>query len=282
MSMKRLAKITVFCAIAVALVSVITIVPLTATPEPMLRTADCQGHTASSLTANGDVRRVGDGVVIRRGFVFTEGPSPDPVLEAIRLVNASFESGDPPYGWVPHNVTLASESGIVVVGTRSLKLTSHGTWGRVMQSLSYPSQYWNKSVTLGVWAKAPSTNGLQQVIVIRDKLDGDWDNSYSHTIPKSDTWHWITASRTIRDQATDIEILLFVNHTGTEDHEDVVYWDGAVLAQNAVFEDGGFGTGDYSLIIRGLKPDTSYRVTAFVVDAAGVRYGNTLTCRTAQ
>lgn len=51
-------------------------------------------------------------------------------------------------------------------------------------------------------------------------------------------------------------------------------------ANSVAYDDGTFGTGSFSKAITGLSPDTSYRIRAYAVNAAGTAYGATVQAQT--
>ena len=51
-------------------------------------------------------------------------------------------------------------------------------------------------------------------------------------------------------------------------------------ANSTVYDDGTFGTGAFTKSITGLTPDTSYRIRAYAVNAAGTAYGATVQAET--
>jgi len=169
----------------------------------------------------------------------------------------------------------------VKLGTASMKIKSNGgKWLYGYQSIPNYANYAGKTVTVGVWCYAPSTNDKEQQL----KIEGGAGYSSSGVITKDNAWHWVTLTHIISASPTTLQIQLFSNHSGTSDSDDVLYVDGAILVLgdkiNAAFEDGEFSTGTYSLTIEDLEPNTSYRVRAFGENEAGIGYGNTVTCKT--
>ena len=281
MSKKKLAEIIGVCSIAIMIIVVITILPSceSSPTVPTLVTHDCTGQKTSSLRGQGEVKDIGAGLLSRRGFVWLEGDSGNPELNttAIPVVNPSFEEGAPPTNWTASQAVLSRETTIVKVGAASIKISSNGTWACAYQAIPNHADYAGKRVTVGVWYYAPSTNNVEQRILICDGVGC----GYSGFLSTDDAWHWITVSRTIGASPTTLKIQLLSNHSGTSDSDDVLYVDGVILfVGDAVFEDGEFGAGIYSLTIKGLEPNTSYRVRAFGQNEAGIGYGNTVTCKT--
>ena len=277
----KLAKIIAVCAIAIMLLVVVTVLPLTVTPEPMLRTGSCEFHTVRSLVAHGEVRRTEAGFSSRRGFVFMEGTTGEPSLNisSVVIVNDSFEDGDPPTGWSFYQSGVSGEysrsTEQAKVGAHSLKAVSYDNKNAIItQARPDREQYIGKRVTVGLWVW--SDNRADVMI----RWGGFWDVTSSGTHPGDSQWRWMTVSRTI--QETDTALTVKLRAGSGETLATTAYFDKVVVVVgDAVFEDGEFGRGEYSLVIKGLKPDTSYRVRAFAVNEVGVGYGNTVTASTA-
>lgn len=281
MSKKKLTEIIGVCTIGIMIIVVITILPLGCQLEPTepLVTGDCTDQTTNSLTAHATVNSLEAGTLSRRGFVWLEGDSGDPGLNltSIPPVNPSFEEGDPPDGWSYFQPGVSGEysrsTEQVKSGTYSLEAISYDYKNAIItQVIPDWEQYKGKTVTLGVWVWA---NRRADIMI---RWGGFWDVTSSGPHPGDSQWRWMTASRTIRD--TDTSLMVMLRAGSGDTLSTTAYFDGAVLIENAVFEDGEFGTGSYSLIITGLKPDTSYNVRAFRVNEAGIGYGNTVTCKT--
>lgn len=279
MSKKKLAEIIGVCTMAIMIIIAITILP-SCDSTPTLVTLNCTDHTTNSLTANATVNRLEAGLLSRRGFVFQEGTEGDPGLNltSIPLVNPSFEEGDPPTGWSTIYATVVRSTEQVKLGSYSANVTQTvaGERGFIGVALPNLSEYWGKTITLGAWVWCDTADRAR--VVLADKTDGVWGLTFSSYHPGDSEWHFLTVTRTIRTNSDDS----WVQPLRIEGGASIIsaYADGAVLVENAVFEDGQFGTGEYSLVITGLKPDTSYRVRAFVENEAGISYGNTVTCKT--
>jgi len=279
MSKKKLARAIGVCTIAIMIIIAITILPSceSSPTVPTLVTHDCTDQATTSLKAQGEVTDDGGTTITRRGFVFQEGTEGDPGLNltSIPLVNPSFEEGDPPTGWTnTFYVTTNQSTEQVKIGSYSLKCSlplDH--LGYAYQDIPNHTQYADEVVTLGAWVWADTASRIR--LCLNDGI-GDTLSAYH---PGDSTWHWLSVSRTIDSSPTRLQIDVGYTMAGTAISS---YVDGVVLIEgNAVFEDGEFGTGTYSLTITGLKPDTSYRVRAFVENEAGISYGNTVTCKTA-
>lgn len=283
MSKKKLARIIVVCTIAIITIVVITIFPSCEAETPTaltLVTHNCTDRTASSLTAQGEVTDTGGVLLSRRGFVWLEGDSGDPALNltSIALVNPSFEEGKPPTGWsyfqpgVSGNYSRSTEH--VKSGNYSLEAISYDHKNAIItQVIPDWEQYKGKTVTLDVWVWA---NNRADIMI---RWGGFWDVTSSGPHTGDSQWHLMTVTRTVQD--TDTTLTLMLRAGSGDTLSTTAYFDGAILVErDAVFEYGEFGTGTYSLTIKGLKPDTSYRVRAFGENEAGIGYGNTVTCKT--
>jgi len=278
MSKKKPAKIIGVCTMAIMITIAITILPSCDSTTPALVTGECTDPTVNSLTAHATVDRLEAGSLSRRGFVFAEGTAGDPAFNITPLVNPSFELEDPPTGWTAFDGVLVKSTEQVKWGNYSGKLTQSATGTRAFIGQTIPnlSEYWGKTITLGAWVWCDTPDRAR--VALADRVDGDWGLSYSSYHPGDAEWHFLTVTRAIRTNpdASWVQPL----RIGGGASIISAYADGAILVENAVFEDGEFDTGSYSLIITGLKPDTSYRVRAFVENEAGISYGNTVTCKT--
>jgi hypothetical protein len=287
MGKKKLADIIRACTKAgtligvVALLSVLSLFSSCQPTVPALVTLNCTDQTASSLKGQGEVTATGGQLLSRRGFVWLEGDGGDPVLDltAVPVLNPSFEEGAPPTGWnyyqpgVSGNYSSSAEH--VESGNYSLEAVSYNyTNAIITQTISDWEQYKGKTITLGAWVWA---NGKADIML---RWGGFWDVTDSEGHPGDSQWRWIMVSRAIRDTDTTLTIMLRAGSGASL--STTAYFDGVVLAEGAaVFEEGTFDTGNYSLTIGGLKPNTSYRVRAFGENEAGITYGNTVTCKTA-
>ena len=188
-------------------------------------------------------------------------------------MNPSFEEGDPPTGWSTYQVTRARAGDIVKAGNYSVHITNEEGKGGILRQLNPApaDEAGGRTFTFGAWVYA--TVGDRVRLGIRDAAEEQELKSYSAFHPGDGTWHWLTVTRTLRSNLSfwDVEIRI---ESGSQVS---VYADGAALAESAVFEDGSFGTGAYSLNITALKPGTSYKLRAFVQNDAGITYGNTVT-----
>ena len=259
--------------VIVALLVLFTLVAC-AQPEPLV-TYDCTDHTTNSLTAQGEVNSLEAGTLWRRGFAFAEGTTGDPAFNITPLVNPSFEEGDPPDGWLIYLAVLERSTAQVKVGAYSGKLTvGEGDVGgtHITDPIPY-GEAEGRTFTFGMWVWSDVANRIRAVIIDRIPTA---EVSYSAYHPGDGNWHFLTVTRTLRTDLTRWDV--GVRTTGGSGLS--YYVDGAVMVENAVFEDGEFGTGAFSLVITGLKPDTSYRVRAFGADITGTIYGNTVTCKT--
>ena len=276
MNKRKLAKIIGVCTMAITIVVAITILPSCDSTTPLV-TLDCTDHTTNSLTAHATVNSLEAGPLSRRGFVYEEGTEGDPELNIVPLVNPSFEDGDPPTGWSTIYATGVRSTEQVKLGSYSANVTQAiaGERGFIGVALNL-SEYRGKTITLGVWIWCDTADRAR--ITLADKVGGIWDLTFSSYHPGDSEWHFLTVTRTIRTNSDDS----WVQPLRIEGGASIIsaYADGAVLVENAVFEDGQFGTGEYSLVITGLKPDTSYRVRAFVENEAGISYGNVVSCKT--
>jgi len=245
--------------------------------EPLV-TGECTNATTTSLTAHATVNSLEDGSLSRRGFVYMEGTDGDTALNItiIPLVNPSFEDGDPPTGWSVYLVSRARVSDPVKAGNYSVEIISEeDEAGNLYQRNPIPeTEVEGETLIFGAWVYA--TAGDRVCVAIRDVVEGNHAMTSSACHPGDGSWHWLTVTRTLRTNLDywNVEIRI---KSGSEIS---VYADGAALVENAVFEDVEFGTGEYSLVITGLKPDTSYRVRAFVENEAGIGYGDVVSCKT--
>jgi len=275
MSKKKLARMVGVCTIAIMIIVGITIFPSCQSTSTLV-THDCTDHTTNSLTAHATVNSLEAGPLSRRGFVFAEGTDGDTGLNItiIPLVNPSFEEGDPPDGWDisnPGSYNCSTEQ--VNVGSHSVEVTSDATSNTWVRQTFAQDEYNQQTVTVGAWVWCDSTEVTRIALV---ELSS-WGGTYSAYHTGSGEWEFLTATRTIRSDSTSI--LVYAPHVIAGGN--TAYCDGVVIILSSVFEDGEFDTaGSYSLVIEGLKPDTSYRVRAFVENAAGISYGNTVTCTT--
>jgi hypothetical protein len=277
---KKLSKIVRVCTRASTLIGVIALFPVLSifpscqSTTPVLVTLNCTDPTTSSLTANAEVNRLEAGPLSRRGFVYWEGTEGDPALNitVIPLVNPSFEDGDPPTGWTYSRGTFARSQVQTKSDSYSGSLTMNESESNavVLQDIPNYSDYIGKTVVLGAWVYATEANQTRLCLA-----DGG-SSKFSSYHSGGGGWEFLTTPPLLVDAGATRLRLHFYTYSTT-----VAYIDGAVLMENAVFEDGDFGTGTYSLNITGLKASTSYVIRAFVENTAGISYGNnTVTCQT--
>ena len=282
MSKKKLARSIGVCTIAIMIIIGVTIFPSceSSPTVPTLVTHDCTDQATTSLKAQGEVTDDGGTTITRRGFVFQEGTEGDPGLNltSIPLVNPFFEEEDPPTGWSYFQPGVSGEysrsNEQVKSGNYSLEAISYDYKNAIItQAIPDWEQYKGKTITLGVWVWA---NGRADIMI---RWGGFWDVITGGAHPGDSQWRWMTVSRTIRDTDTPLTVML---RAGSGDNlSTTAYFDGATLVvSNAVFEEGEFNTGAYSLTIGSLKSDTSYSVRAFGENEVGIGYGNTVTCKT--
>ena len=162
-------------------------------------------------------------------------------------------------------------------GSHSLKFTADvDSYGSVVQSNPVPpAQVSLRTMTLGawVWSDTPDRVRVYATFWVGESRT----DRMSAFHPGDGNWHWLTLTVRFPAGVTAWNIRAVNIMPGPS---ITAYADGVVLVENAVLEDGTFGTGAYSMEVTQLKPDTSYRVRAFVADLQGVRYGNTVTCTT--
>jgi len=208
----------------------------------------------------------------------TEG---DPELNLIPLVNPSFEVGALLEGWTCRNSTQVSRvSDDVKVGNYSLKYEYPGGGNYpyvAAQTLFSRTKWAGKTVTVGAWVK--STDASTRLGFM--EWGGAWWSTGSYH-PGDGEWHWLTCTATIPNDLTADWTIGVANYNTTASYEFRV--DGVMLVEGpeflAVFDDGEFSEGSYSLIINNLKPDTWYRIRAFGENEAGIAYGGVVTCQT--
>lgn len=149
------------------------------------------------------------------------------------ITNGGFEtwSGGPsvaPDGWILFGAgaTIAREATIVKVGTYSAKLTRNGAdcfiYQDIQNSGGHNLAYWKgRTVTLGMWVWASVAN--RAFIQIGDGISAT--NSSYHS--GSSSWEYLTVTRTIASNATNVYILGYVV-TG----DTTAYLDGAKLVSS--------------------------------------------------
>lgn len=263
--------------IIVGLAMLFTLTACDMTPVEPLVTGECTDHTATSLTAHATVNKLESGSLTRRGFVFMEGTAGEPAFNVTPLVNPSFEEGNGvPTGWASAQESERSTEQ-AKAGSYALKVTGRESDGQhwtyqVLDDMSYLA---GEYLTLGAWLWCDTPDRLRlglRAYEGSEQLGVSWSACH----PGDGQWHWVSVARRMDAGVDRIRVDVQI----TEGTVISGYADGVVLVRNAVFEDGTFGIGEYSLVITGLEPDTSYRVRAFVANVAGVSHGNTVTCQT--
>ena len=283
MSKRILVRILAVCIAAIVITAAVVALCPKATQAPAVEAAlvthDCTDRATTSLRAQGDVTADGGDWVTSRGFQYVEGEGED-FPDIVHVGNSSFEYRDPPDGWDTWLAVLERSTAQVKVGAYSGKLTvGEGDVGgtHITDPIPY-GEAEGRTFTFGMWVWSDVANRIRAVIIDRIPTA---EVSYSAYHPGDGNWHFLTVTRTLRTDLTRWDV--GVRTTGGSGLS--YYVDGAFLTEGidllAVFEDGEFGTGTYSLEITGLKPDTSYRVRAFVMNVAGISYGNTVTCKAA-
>jgi len=144
------------------------------------------------------------------------------------LSNGDFEVGDPPTGSTAYHSTPAQEGTTIKTGSYSVKITCNGTEAEIYQAIGNYAYYKGRKVTFGAWVLADSGNDKNQVLAI---LDGVGAATFSSIIPKDDTWHWVTVTRTIDASADKLELGLIANNSAVSDTDDILYADGAILVE---------------------------------------------------
>jgi hypothetical protein len=283
MTKNKLVRIIVVCVIAIAIIVVVAVLRPTQTHKsPMLVTAGCIDRATNSLEVQGNVTNIGGVLLSRRGFVYMAGTEGDPELNIIPLVNPSFELEPSLDGWTCRNSTQVSRvRDDVKVGSYSLKYQYPGGGDYpfvAAQKLFSRTKWAGKTVTVGAWVK--STDASTHLGFIEWAGGGWWSAGTYHS--GDGKWHWLTCTATIPNDLTADWTIGVVNWNTTASYE---FWvDGVMLVEGtellAVFDDGEFSEGSYSLIIDNLEPDTWYRIRAFGENEAGIGYGEVVTCRT--
>jgi hypothetical protein len=285
MTKNKLVRIIVVCAIVIAVVVVVAVLrPMskTAPKTPTLVTAGCVDRATNSLKVQGNVTNTGAGLLSRRGFVYMPGTEGDPEVSVIPLVNPSFEAGALLEGWTCRNSTQVSRvSDDVKVGNYSLKYqyVGGGSYPYVTaQTLLSRTEWAGKTLTVGAWVK--STDNSTYLGFTEWGGGGWWSTGSYH--PGDGQWHWLTCTATIPSNLTADWTVIILNWNTAASYE---FWvDGVMLVEGtellAVFDDGEFSEGSYSLTIDSLEPDTWYRIRAFGENEAGIGYGDVVTCKT--
>lgn len=249
---------------------------------PTVTTSACTDAGVTSFTANGEVTDADGLDIIRRGFTYMEGEAGDPA-DVIEVLNPSFESGDPPDDWAYTGSATKWREGTKIapnMGTYSLGLqNADGVEAVASQyDTETPSWWGDKTFTLGTWVWCDTSDRAH--ISMYDYVEG-WQGTHSSYHPGDSQWHFLTVTRTMRSNPTNI---LYARMRITGGTPVTAYFDGAVLVEDdellAAYEDGSFSEGEYDLEITGLESGTSYRVRAFAQSEAGIGHGNSVTGET--
>lgn len=143
------------------------------------------------------------------------------------LSNGDFEVGDPPTGWVQEGIggSLGRSSEQVKIGAYSIKVTNGATYsGNANQ---YPSDYVSyagKTLTLGCFAYATV---VDRVGLRFGDYMGNWEIVFSSYHPGDGQWHWLSITKTIRVEITQILASLRIS-PGTSIS---AHFDGAILVE---------------------------------------------------
>ena len=229
--------------------------------------------------ARGAIEETGAGAVWRRGFVFQEeGTDGEPALVVIAVDNGDFEYGDPPRGWSAVHGTAFREWGMVKEGIYSAGFTvDQDQWASLVQVNAIdPAEVSGKTFTFAVWQWSDAPERMRLTVTF---WSGQESTEMTSAYHRGDaTWRLATLTVSFPEGVTQWSLRAI--HAAPGD-VTTLYADGVFVAWgSAVFQDGEFGTGIYSLLITGLKPDTSYRVRAFAEDEAGIEHGNVVSCKT--
>ena len=152
------------------------------------------------------------------------------------LKNAGFEAwGTPgiPDGWrlgsEEHSKYVSREDTIVREGSHSLKVSSTNRVQYVYVIQSFPAaEYAGKTITCGIWCKS-SLDELGNVNVIDFIETAGRKDEVATKMTKhegKDGWRFITATKTIRENATRISIYLDFSVPLPEGGD--LYYDGAI------------------------------------------------------
>ena len=90
-----------------------------------------------------------------------------------------------------------------IIADKKQSLEGEGGDGGLAIVIDIPDGLLGKTVIYGAWVRAASTNTNYQALGI---FDGAGVH-YSSNIPKDDSWHWMTVTKTISDNAQ--ELLLY-------------------------------------------------------------------------
>lgn len=146
---------------------------------------------------------------------------------ANRIINSSFETGDPPWGWTAQPGITFNQSALhAVYGAYSTNITLYdGSWWEdgIYQEIGPIADYQGKSVTFGVWAFNPVTNTKTAAIKIYDGVSTTW----SANIPHDGALHFVTVTKTVSAVAPYLRLYMSPNNEG--DAVQTVYFDGAIM-----------------------------------------------------
>jgi len=288
----RTRKVIGVVGICVAAIVVVVVVvrlspghmPQTPASVPALVTRECTDLATTSLKARAEVTDDGGEWITRRAFQYLEGDEED-FPEIIPLVNASFEYGNPPTGWSYRDSVHASRvRDPVKVGSYALRYDypADAGYGFARTALFDRIEWAGKSITIGAWVKTDIGDSVRIECM---EWGGAWRKwAWSSRHPGDGEWHFLVGTGTVPTDLTHDFAIIVSNKVQSEDV--TFYVDGFVAAEGLelklVFEDGEFATGEYSLPISGLEPDTSYRIRALVENGGGIGCGNVVTCQTLQ
>ena len=218
----------------------------------------------------------------RRGFICEKGTGGD-IADIIALINPSFEYGTGvPTGWAAVGSASVSQSNDSAFGDYSVEIErTHASDPRVLQTSPAATAPASEGEIFSAWGVAKRVSGTGNGGFRLEFYDSGGTrislvtgNAYSGS-----SWGAIYVTGTALAGTANVRLRL---RMGTQ--YDVFRFDGIMFAKGseliAVFEDGEFSTGTYSLTIEDLEPDTSYRVRAFGENEAGIGYGNTVTGKT--
>ena len=149
-----------------------------------------------------------DGAVLVEGDKIT-GNEPN------LLDNADFEHWEdkpnsPPIAWTlnGHDPLIRKEQKIVESGKCAVALSVAGVQGhtmvqRYLPASSYAGKFAGRTITLGAWVRSDHAESAVQIL---DFVDGGHTTS-GDSAPGDGKWHFVTATRTIRPDATGDVVL---------------------------------------------------------------------------
>jgi hypothetical protein len=203
------------------------------------------------------------------GYVLTgSDPDKDDVLylDSATLIsnllttNTDFETGDLLQGWDTFDSEIEHEDSLIKNGEHSLKVTaSKSTPGDAGASQNvFKSHYPGQTFTFGAWVMAPSSNDKTQTL-------GIWDGvsvKYSEPIPHDDQWHWVTVTKVLDKDATELRTYGYVLAASDPDKDDVLYMDSVGL-----FEGGNplVGAGASQNVFKSHYPGQTFTFGAWVM-----------------